>query len=152
MGSRGSVFFTHTHHLRAQVGYSDSNKDGGYLASTWELYQAQQRLVAVATNAKIQLGFFHGRGGAVGRGGGPSYDAIVALPCDTVARKLRLTEQGEVIQFKVCHERTHYMRMHLWQWCIFLTQVALQYSQPALARANLESIVAATIKASIAKR
>jgi phosphoenolpyruvate carboxylase len=103
------------------VGYSDSNKDGGYLASNWALHRAEVDLVAVTRAAGVRLRVFHGRGGAVGRGGGPAYDAIVAQPPGSVQGALRLTEQGEVI--------------------------AAQYSDPEHARRGLEALVAATLEA-----
>jgi len=105
------------------VGYSDSNKDGGYLSSQWNLSSAQSRLAAVARDAKVRLRFFHGRGGTVGRGGGPAYQAILALPPGSVDDSIRMTEQGEI--------------------------VAAKYSNPAMARRNLETLVAATLEASL---
>ncbi|MGB0113952.1 MAG: phosphoenolpyruvate carboxylase [Ilumatobacteraceae bacterium] len=105
------------------VGYSDSNKDGGYLCSQWNLSSAQAALTAVAAAAGVRLRFFHGRGGSVGRGGGPSYQAILALPSGSVNRSIRLTEQGEI--------------------------VAAKYSNPAMARRNLETLLAATLEASV---
>ena len=104
------------------IGYSDSNKDGGYLAANWALYQAQERMVAVARDAGVRLRLFHGRGGTVGRGGGPAYEAILAQPPGSVDGQLRITEQGEM--------------------------VAAKYSHPASARRNLETLVAATLVAS----
>jgi len=79
------------------LGYSDSNKDGGYLTPTGRVYRAELALVEVAREAGIRLRLFHGRGGVVGRGGGPSYQAILAQPPGAVNGSLRLTEQGEVI-------------------------------------------------------
>ena len=79
------------------IGYSDSNKDGGYVTSNWEIYAGIARLVALGKARGIRMRFFHGRGGAVGRGGGSSFDAIRALPAGASAHGIRITEQGEVV-------------------------------------------------------
>jgi phosphoenolpyruvate carboxylase len=109
------------------LGYSDSNKDGGIFTSNWELYRAEIALVELfddlATNYPIKLRMFHGRGGTVGRGGGPSYEAILAQPPGTVRGQIRLTEQGEVIGSK--------------------------YANPEIGRRNLETLVAATLEATL---
>ena len=105
------------------LGYSDSNKDGGYLAANWALYRAELDLVEVGRAEGIRLRLFHGRGGTVGRGGGPSYEAIRAQPPGAVAGALRITEQGEVI--------------------------AAKYGEPDRARRNLEALVAATLESSL---
>ncbi|MEU1208685.1 phosphoenolpyruvate carboxylase [Nocardia sp. NPDC005825] len=93
------------------LGYSDSNKDGGYLAANWALYRAEQNLVDVARKTGIRLRLFHGRGGTVGRGGGRSYDAILAQPAGAVRGALRLTEQGEVISTKYADSGTAYRNL-----------------------------------------
>jgi len=82
------------------LGYSDSNKDGGYLSSSWSLYKAQKELTAIGREFDVEISFFHGRGGTVGRGGGPSYEAILAQPEGSTDGTIRLTEQGEVIGAK----------------------------------------------------
>ncbi|HGE3195656.1 TPA: phosphoenolpyruvate carboxylase, partial [Streptococcus pneumoniae] len=79
------------------LGYSDSNKDGGYLSSCWTLYKAQQQLTAIGDEFGVKVTFFHGRGGTVGRGGGPTYEAITSQPLKSIKDRIRLTEQGEVI-------------------------------------------------------
>lgn len=110
-------------HQEVMIGYSDSNKDGGYLTSNWSLHEGALALAEVFADRGLQMQLFHGRGGAVGRGGGPAFDAIRAQPQGTVAGRIRITEQGEVI--------------------------ASKYGTPAVAETSLETMAAATLLASL---
>jgi phosphoenolpyruvate carboxylase len=105
------------------LGYSDSNKDGGFVTANWMLYRAELALIDACHELDVKLRLFHGRGGTVGRGGGPSYEAILAQPAGSVNGAIRITEQGEI--------------------------VASKYSDPELGRRNLETLVAATIEATL---
>ena len=108
---------------QVMLGYSDSSKDGGILTSSWELYQAQERLTELSARYGIGITLFHGRGGAIGRGGGPIYDAVLGQPPGSVNGHLRITEQGEMLSFK--------------------------YGLPPIALRNLELITAGVIKSSL---
>ncbi|MGD8619867.1 MAG: phosphoenolpyruvate carboxylase [Gammaproteobacteria bacterium] len=88
------------------LGYSDSCKDGGILASNWRLYEAQQRIIAIADRHQIQVRLFHGRGGTIGRGGGPTHEAILSQPPGTVHGQIKFTEQGEVLRYKYSNAET----------------------------------------------
>jgi phosphoenolpyruvate carboxylase len=114
-----------TCHSQQQImlGYSDSSKDGGILTSSWELYKVQRRLTDLGRRSSIGVTIFHGRGGAVGRGGGPIYEAILGQPPDSVNGRIRITEQGEMLSFK--------------------------YGLPAIALRNLELVVAGVTQASL---
>lgn len=95
------------------LGYSDSNKDGGYLASCWNLYKAQKDLTAIGEELGINITYMHGRGGTVGRGGGPSYEAITAQPFKSINDRIRMTEQGEIIQNKYGNKDTAYYNLEM---------------------------------------
>ncbi len=110
-------------HQEVMIGYSDSNKDGGYLTSNWSLHEGALALAGVFAQRHLQMQLFHGRGGAVGRGGGPAFDAIRAQPQGTVMGRIRITEQGEVI--------------------------ASKYGTPAVAEVSFETMAAATLLASL---
>ena len=112
--------------FEAMVGYSDSGKDGGVVTAQWEIFRAQERLAWLAGERGVELTVFHGRGGSAGRGGGPTYAAILAQPPHAVDGRLKVTEQGETIAFK--------------------------YGLPGLARRNLEAAVAATLLTAVPDR
>jgi len=118
-----SVLAHHGGEQEVMLGYSDSNKDGGFLTSNWELYKAELALVKLFESRKVRLRLFHGRGGTVGRGGGPTYQAILSQPPGTVNGQIRLTEQGEIINSK--------------------------FANAEIGRRNLETVIAATLEASL---
>lgn len=104
---------SHNGYQEIMLGYSDSNKDGGYLSSVWTLYKAQNELTALGDAHGIKITFFHGRGGTVGRGGGPSYDAITSQPYGSIKDRIRLTEQGEVIGNKYGNKDAAYYNLEM---------------------------------------
>ncbi|MFN3492824.1 MAG: phosphoenolpyruvate carboxylase, partial [Anaerolineales bacterium] len=114
---------SHHNEQMVMIGYSDSNKDGGYLMANWSLYEAQEAITQIAQKHHIKLSIFHGRGGTIARGGGPAHHAIRSQPAGSINGKFRLTEQGEII--------------------------ASRYANPALAHRHLEQITSAVILASI---
>ncbi|GJG93457.1 phosphoenolpyruvate carboxylase [Cupriavidus pauculus] len=118
-----SVIKHHGVEQEVMLGYSDSNKDGGFLTSNWELYKAELALVKLFEDRRVKLRLFHGRGGTVGRGGGPTYEAILSQPPGTVNGQIRLTEQGEIINSK--------------------------FANAEIGRRNLETVIAATLEASL---
>ncbi|WP_426163999.1 phosphoenolpyruvate carboxylase [Sandarakinorhabdus sp. DWP1-3-1] len=120
---KAAALATERGHQEVMIGYSDSNKDGGYLTSNWSLHEGALALTGVFAARGLQMQLFHGRGGAVGRGGGPAFDAIRAQPQGTVMGRIRITEQGEVI--------------------------ASKYGTPAVAAVSLETMAAATVLASL---
>ncbi|MGT2799368.1 phosphoenolpyruvate carboxylase [Streptococcus marmotae] len=101
------------HYQEIMLGYSDSNKDGGYLSSGWTLYKAQNELTQIGQEYGVKITFFHGRGGTVGRGGGPSYDAITSQPFGSIKDRIRLTEQGEVIGNKYGNKDAAYYNLEM---------------------------------------
>ncbi|MEQ9810884.1 phosphoenolpyruvate carboxylase [Streptococcus jiangjianxini] len=103
----------HQGYQEVMLGYSDSNKDGGYLASGWTLYKAQNELTKLGEAFGVKMTFFHGRGGTVGRGGGPSYDAITSQPFGSIKDRIRLTEQGEVIGTKYGNKDSAYYNLEM---------------------------------------
>ncbi|MEJ2050870.1 MAG: phosphoenolpyruvate carboxylase, partial [Calditrichota bacterium] len=114
------VYMEHLQHRNRRqmimVGYSDSSKDGGYLMANWSLYQAQQELCAIAKDRDIRLFFFHGRGGSLGRGGGPAARSILALPPASASTGLRMTEQGEVLAERYDNPAVTYRHLEQVLW------------------------------------
>lgn len=123
------------------IGYSDSNKDVGYLASTWRLHQAQRRLAALLEERNVAYEFFHGRGGSIGRGGGPTNVAVMALPAGTVNGRIKMTEQGEVISTRYSTEQIAHRELELTVGSILSHQVTGDVVIDTDERERFESVV-----------
>ena len=127
------------------LGYSDSNKDGGYLSSGWTLYKAQNELTKIGEESGVKITFFHGRGGTVGRGGGPSYDAITSQPFGSIKDRIRLTEQGEVIGNKYGNVDAAYYNLEMLVSATLdrmVTQMIADPKEITHYRATMDDIVA----------
>ncbi len=134
--------------LEVMVGYSDSGKDGGYLAANWEIYRAQERLAALAGERGVELTVFHGRGGSTGRGGGPTWAAILAQPPAATDGRLKLTEQGETISFKYGLSGLAFRNLEAAVSATYLTAFPrLTPEPPADARALMDTLAAAALQA-----
>ncbi len=129
------------------IGYSDSNKDGGFLSSNWELAKAQDKLTKIGAEAGIPIAFFHGRGGSVSRGGAPTAQAIAAQPAGSISGRLRVTEQGEVVSFKYANKGTAAYQMEMLGASVFEHALTSQRAAPAL-RAEFEEAMEALSGAS----
>ena len=123
----------HSNIQEVMLGYSDSNKDGGYLCSTWELIKAQKRIVAAVKKDKVEVSFFHGRGGSVSRGGAPTGRAIAAQPAETIGGRMRITEQGEVVSSKYANRGTALYQLEL------LTSSVLAHTLKSASEEELKS-------------
>ena len=120
------------------IGYSDSNKDGGFLPSNWELYKAQARLTAVGREEGVAIAFFHGRGGSVSRGGAPTGHAIAAQPAGSIRGRFRVTEQGEVVSFKYANRGTAAYQMELLASSVFTHALKSEREEALIPRAEFE--------------
>jgi phosphoenolpyruvate carboxylase len=120
------------------IGYSDSNKDGGFLPSNWELYKAQARLTAVGVEEGVAIAFFHGRGGSVSRGGAPTGHAIAAQPAGSIRGRFRVTEQGEVVSFKYANRGTAAYQMELLASSVFTHALKSEREEALIPRAEFE--------------
>jgi phosphoenolpyruvate carboxylase len=129
------------------IGYSDSNKDGGFLTSNWELAKAQDKLTKIGHESGIPIAFFHGRGGSVSRGGAPTAQAIGAQPAGSISGRLRVTEQGEVVSFKYANRGTAAYQMEVLGASVFEHALISEHKAPAL-RAEFEEAMEALSGAS----
>jgi phosphoenolpyruvate carboxylase len=132
---------------QVMIGYSDSAKDAGQLAAAWAQYRAQERLTAVARRHGVRLRLFHGRGGAIGRGGGPSYDAILAQPPGSVDGGLRVTEQGEMIRFKLGSPALAVETIERYVSAVLQATLAPPHAPNAQARARMSKLARAAASA-----
>lgn len=141
--------YLRTYHQDLQVvciGYSDSTKDGGYLAANWWLYRSQQRMQQVAAEYDVQLRFFHGRGGSLGRGGGPAARSILSLPFETTARGLRLTEQGEVLSERYDYQPIAHRHLEQLLWSLLEVRNAPVQDIPTAWVERLDDLAEASLK------
>jgi phosphoenolpyruvate carboxylase len=132
------------------IGYSDSNKDGGFLSSNWELYKAQSRLTGVGQEQGVAIAFFHGRGGSVSRGGAPTGHAIAAQPAGSIRGRFRVTEQGEVVSFKYANRGTAAYQMELLASSVFAHALKSEREEALAPRAEFEDALEAISGASLA--
>ncbi len=125
------------------IGYSDSNKDGGFLASNWELYKAQVKLTRLGQELKVPISFFHGRGGSVSRGGMPTGRAIAAQPAGSINGQFRITEQGEVVSFKYANRGTAAYQIELLATSVFEHTLKSESEQALMPVAEFEEAMEA---------
>ncbi len=132
------------------IGYSDSNKDGGFLPSNWELYKAQARLTAVGVEEGVAISFFHGRGGSVSRGGAPTGHAIAAQPAGSIRGRFRSTEQGEVVSFKYANRGTAAYQMELLASSVFTHALKSEREEALVPREEFDEAFEAMSSAALA--
>jgi phosphoenolpyruvate carboxylase len=132
------------------IGYSDSNKDGGFLSSNWELYKAQSKLTSVGAEQGVAIAFFHGRGGSVSRGGAPTAHAIAAQPAGSIRGRFRVTEQGEVVSFRYANRGTAAYQMELLASSVFVHALKSEREDALIPRAEFDDALEAISGASLA--
>jgi phosphoenolpyruvate carboxylase len=132
------------------IGYSDSNKDGGFLSSNWELYKAQSKLTSVGAEQGVAIAFFHGRGGSVSRGGAPTAHAIAAQPAGSIRGRFRVTEQGEVVSFRYANRGTAAYQMELLASSVFVHALKSEREDALIPRSEFDDALEAISGASLA--